>query len=61
MLDMGTGSGICAVFAARYAGASWRWTSIAEAVRCAGINAQLNHLEHRIEIRQGDLFAPVGA
>jgi methylase of polypeptide subunit release factors len=30
-------------------------------VRCAGINARLNHLEHKIEVRHGDLFAPVSA
>jgi len=29
------------------------------AVRCATINALLNHVEHRIEVRHGDLFAPV--
>jgi len=28
-------------------------------VRCAGINARLNHLEHKIDVRHGDLFAPV--
>jgi release factor glutamine methyltransferase len=27
------------------------------AVRCASINALLNHLEHKIEVRHGDLFA----
>jgi release factor glutamine methyltransferase len=31
----------------------------AAAVRCAAINACLNHLEQRIEVRHGDLFAPV--
>jgi release factor glutamine methyltransferase len=30
-----------------------------EAVRCAGINALLNHVEHKIDVRHGDLFAPV--
>ncbi len=29
------------------------------AVRCAQINALLNQLEQRIEVRRGDLFAPV--
>jgi release factor glutamine methyltransferase len=29
------------------------------AVHCADINARLNHVEHLIELRQGDLFAPV--
>jgi release factor glutamine methyltransferase len=30
-----------------------------QAVRCARVNALLHHLEARIEVRQGDLFAPV--
>lgn len=61
VLDMGTGSGVCAVFAARYARHVVAVDINPEAVRCAGINAQLNHLEHKIDIRHGDLFAPVGA
>jgi len=61
VLDMGTGSGICAVFAARHARRVVAVDINAEAVRCTGINAVLNHVEHRIEPRHGDLFAPVGA
>ncbi len=58
VLDLGTGSGICAVFAARN-GAQVVATDInPEAVRCAQINALANHLEQRIETRLGDLFAP---
>jgi release factor glutamine methyltransferase len=59
VLDMGTGSGICAIFAARRARRVVAVDINAAAVRCAGINARLNHLEHRIEMRHGDLFAPV--
>lgn len=59
VLDMGTGSGVCAVFAARYARRVVAVDINRAAVRCAGINASLNHLEHRIEPRHGDLFAPV--
>jgi release factor glutamine methyltransferase len=59
VLDMGTGSGVCAVFAARYARRVVAVDINAAAVRCAGINARLNQLEHRIEVRHGDLFAPV--
>lgn len=58
-LDLGTGSGIGAVFAAR---CDYRVVGVdinPEAVRCAEINARLNRLEDRIEIREGDLFAPV--
>jgi methylase of polypeptide subunit release factors len=61
VLDMGTGSGVCAVFAARHARRVVAVDINAAAVRCAGINALLNHLEHKIELRHGDLFAPVAA
>ena len=59
VLEMGTGSGVCAVFAARYARRVVAVDINPAAVRCAGINARLNHAEHRIEVRHGDLFAPV--
>jgi methylase of polypeptide subunit release factors len=58
-LDMGTGSGVGAVFAAR---AGYRVLAVdinAEAVRCARINVLLSRLEAQVEVRQGDLFAPV--
>lgn len=58
-LDMGTGSGVGAVFAARR---GFRVTGVdlsPDAVRCARANALLNGLEDRIEIRSGDLFGPV--
>jgi HemK-related putative methylase len=58
-LDMGTGSGVGAVFAAR---AGYRVLAVdvnPEAVRCARINVLLNRLEAQVEARQGDLFAPV--
>jgi HemK-related putative methylase len=61
VLDMGTGSGVCAVFAAQHARRVVAVDINAEAVRCAGINARLNHLEHKIDIRHGDLFTPVAA
>jgi release factor glutamine methyltransferase len=59
VLDMGTGSGVCAVIAARYARRVVAVDINPEAVRCAGVNAMLNHVEHKIDIRHGDLFAPV--
>jgi release factor glutamine methyltransferase len=59
VLDMGTGSGVCAVLAARHARRVVAVDLNPEAVRCAGINALMNHLEHKIEVRHGDLFAPV--
>ncbi len=60
-LDLGTGSGIGAVFAARR---GFRVTAVdlnPEAVRCARLNALLHGLEDRIEVREGDLFAPVAS
>jgi release factor glutamine methyltransferase len=61
VLDMGTGSGVCAVIAARCARRVVAVDINAAAVRCAGINARLNHLEHKVDVRHGDLFAPVPA
>lgn len=58
-LDVGTGSGVGAVFAAlrgfRVVGVDVN----PEAVRCARVNALLNGVEARVEIREGDLFAPL--
>lgn len=59
VLDMGTGSGVCAIFAARHARRVVAVDLNVEAVRCARLNVMLNHLEHGIEVRPGDLFAPV--
>jgi release factor glutamine methyltransferase len=59
VLDLGTGSGVCAIFAARHARRVVAVDINPAAVRCADINTHLNHLEHRIEVRHGDLFAPV--
>lgn len=59
MLDLGTGSGAGALFAARR---GFRVVAVdvnPQAVRCARVNALVHHLEERIEVRQGDLFAPV--
>ena len=59
VLDMGTGSGVCALFAAKHARRVVAVDINPAAVRCAGINALLNQLEHKIDVRHGDLFAPV--
>jgi HemK-related putative methylase len=61
VLDMGTGSGVCAVIAARHARRVVAVDINPEAVRCAGINALMNHLEHKVDVRHGDLFEPVPA
>ncbi len=59
VLDLGTGSGVCAVFAARIARQVLAVDINPAAVRCARINALLNDLGSRIEVREGDLFTPV--
>jgi len=58
-LDMGTGSGASALLAARR---GWRVTAVdlnPQAVRCARLNVLWNGLEAAVDVRQGDLFAPV--
>lgn len=60
VLDMGTGSGIGAVFAARRGARVVAVDLNPEAVRCANLNAHINGLSDWIDVRLGDLFAPVG-
>jgi len=58
-LDMGTGSGVGAIFAAR---SGYQVVAVdinPEAVRCARVNVLMNGLEDRVQVRLGDLFAPV--
>jgi HemK-related putative methylase len=59
VLDLGTGSGIGAIAAATQAQRVLATDINAEAVRCARINALLNHVDDRIEVRRGDLFEPL--
>jgi release factor glutamine methyltransferase len=59
VLDMGTGSGVCAVFAAKHARRVVAVDINAAAVRCARINALLNGAEGTVDVRHGDLFEPV--
>ncbi|HZY41276.1 MAG TPA: 50S ribosomal protein L11 methyltransferase, partial [Anaerolineae bacterium] len=58
VLDLGTGSGVGAVFAAQHARRVTATDINSAAVRCARINALLNHVEDRVEVLEGDLFAP---
>lgn len=58
VLDLGTGSGIGALFAARWAARVLATDINPEAARNAQINAWVNHLESKIETRVGDLFEP---
>jgi HemK-related putative methylase len=59
VLDMGTGSGVCAVFAAKHARRVVAVDINPAAVRCARLNVLLNGAEERIDVRQGDLFDAV--
>ncbi len=59
VLDMGTGSGIQAVFAAEKASRVIGIDINPEAVEIAKRNIRLNGLEGKIEIREGDLFSPL--
>jgi HemK-related putative methylase len=59
VLDMGTGSGLGAVAAAARAGRVVAVDINPRAARCARINALLNEVEDTVEVREGDLFAPV--
>ncbi|HEY6126127.1 MAG TPA: methyltransferase [Steroidobacteraceae bacterium] len=58
-LDLGTGSGICALAVAPRANRVVAVDINRAAVRCAQINASLNGLEHKVEVRPGDLFSSV--
>jgi release factor glutamine methyltransferase len=60
VLDMGTGSGVCALTAARRARRVVAVDLSPAAVRCARLNALLNDLDGRVDVREGDLFAPLG-
>lgn len=59
VLDMGTGSGVCALFAARHAASVVAVDVSPAAVRCTRLNSLLNRLDDRIDIRHGDLFEPI--
>ena len=59
VLDMGTGSGICALAAAARARCVTAVDINPAAAHCARINVLLNRLDDRVQVLQGDLFAPV--
>jgi HemK-related putative methylase len=58
-LDLGCGSGVGSIFAARRGYGVTAVDINPEAVRCARINVLLNRLEGAVDVLQGDLFAPV--
>jgi HemK-related putative methylase len=59
VLDMGTGSGVCAVVTARHARHVVAVDINPVAVRCARINTLMNRVEDRVEVLEGDLFEPL--
>jgi methylase of polypeptide subunit release factors len=59
-LDVGTGSGLQALLAASHSERVVATDLNPRAVHLAAFNAALNGLQGRIELRHGDLFAPVG-
>lgn len=59
VLDLCTGSGVLAVFAAQKAGDVVGIDISHRAIEFAKLNSQLNALEHKIEWIVGDLFEPV--
>jgi release factor glutamine methyltransferase len=59
VLYLGTGTGVLAIAAASTAARVVAVDSNPTAVECARINAESNSVEDRLEVRLGDLFAPV--
>jgi len=59
VLDMGTGSGVCALVAGRSARHAVAVDIDDSAVRCARMNVMLNRMENTIDVLQGDLFGPL--
>jgi len=59
VLDVGTGTGVLAIAAASTAARVVAVDSNPTAIECARINAETNSVDDRLEVRPGDLFAPV--
>jgi len=59
VLDLGTGTGVGALAACRWAGRVVAVDINPAAQRCSRINVLLNGMEDRVEVRGGDLFEPV--
>ncbi len=59
LLDLGTGCGILAILAAEKATHVVATDINPYAVICAQRNVKHNHLAHKIEVRQGNLFYPL--
>jgi release factor glutamine methyltransferase len=59
VLDMGTGSGVGAVFSAKFSDNVTAIDINPDAVRCATINALLNKQNNKISVLEGNLFEPL--
>jgi HemK-related putative methylase len=59
VLDMGTGSGVCALVTARHSNHVTAVDIDDNAVRCAQLNVLLNGMDGRVRVLQGNLFAPL--
>jgi methylase of polypeptide subunit release factors len=59
VLDLGTGTGIGAIAAARWARSVTAVDINPVAVRCATINTMVNQVDDRVTVLHGDLFEPV--
>jgi release factor glutamine methyltransferase len=59
VLEVGTGTGLVAMSAARHAGRVVATDLNALSVRCARMNVLNNGLGGRVEVYEGDMFAPV--
>jgi len=59
LLDLGTGCGILAIIAARKAKKVIATDVNPHAVKCARLNAKINGVAHKIDVRLGDLFQPI--
>jgi release factor glutamine methyltransferase len=59
VLDLGTGCGLLALLAARSARRVVATDVVEACVRCTWRNALLNGVEVKVDVRLGDLFAPV--
>lgn len=59
VLDIGTGSGVQAIFAAEISNHIVATDISAKSVETAKLNVKSHGLENKIEVRLGDLFAPI--
>ena len=59
VLDIGTGSGIHAIFSAEKAKRVVATDIFAPAIENAKVNAQYHGVDHKIDFRVGDLFGPI--